>query len=151
MTVLPVVAEEEVAGTLLRWTRAPVHLHPDCSCGESDVLLCSTADAGGYWLPVGVRPPSMSREDFYEFFEVADPRFVFGTARCAAAFGVKWNELTVLMMRGQCALMTSLEDATMMLVAGIEPERLVELRRTCVWPADAVRALRLMRDHAGTG
>ncbi len=152
MTGLAIEAEQEIAGTLLRWVRVGAHMHPDCACpdvGEVDVLLVSTPEAGGYWLPHAVAWPGQSRADLLGEIDLGTV-FTRATSRCSAALGVEWEALSVLVIRGLFALLAALEPPTLAVLAGLKPERLVELRRTCPLPADVVRALRLMREAQGS-
>ncbi len=149
---LVIAAEQSVGMVLVRWVRAPRHLHPQCLCGDADVMVVSTADVG-LWVPAAVVPSGADRAEVLD--GMVGPEGELGAGLCAAAFGQPWERLTVLMLGGQLALLAALEEATLDVLSGLEPLGVLGMRRglrvDSEWAGapDVVRALRLMRDYAG--
>jgi hypothetical protein len=146
VTVLTVESEETLGSVLVRWVRAPLHLDDSCGCGDGTVMVAA-ADDTDLWCALAVLGPGETcqegRDRLMEGLE-----WERSTAQLAAAFGWPWAKLTVPAMRGQLVLGHALEDETLLMLVRVDPERLLDMRLTCTQPADMVRALRLMREHA---
>lgn len=139
--------EERLGAVLLRWVPAPTHLDVSCGCGAVDVLVVAD-ERSGLWMAAAVCETPEHREAVLSELSEDEASVDEATARCSAAFGVPWEELSVAVMRGQLVLMAALEPRTIDVLRELDPGRLVEMRLVNVKPAQVVRALRAMRDYA---
>lgn len=143
MTALRFVSHD-AGGLLVRSVRAPMHLDESCGCGEG--LAVVVALDPGWWLACAVAPLDEDVPALVAPLDGEDGHLAI--ARCSAAFGLPWAEVTVSKLRAQLVVVSTLKPAVLEMLAQLEPEAVVELRRGCPRPADVVRALSLMASYA---
>lgn len=144
--VLAVESEETLGGVLVRWVRAPIHMRDGCEHGETDLMLVGTL---GLWCPAALLTVGQPREEIVAELTVeVGADWEVQVSRYVAAFGCPWVEMSMAVARGLLLLVQALEERTLLVLHGLDPERVVELRRTCPRPAQVVRALRAMGEYA---
>lgn len=142
--------DEQVVGSArVRWVRAPRHMaDARCGCGDAFAVMMVSGGGAGLWWPAVVQGLADDRAEMVaEVFEHESDAAVLGAAKCSAAFGLEWETLTLRLVHAQVVLGDALEDETLDVLRGLDPEGLLELRKTCPEPAHVVRALRLMREY----
>jgi hypothetical protein len=145
--VLSVDSEEMVGEVLVRWVRVPEHLDESCRCGVGDLMFVSGCP--GLWVPaLGVGSDEDRDELLGRHREDLDG-WDLGAEKLCAAFGLPWEDMSLAAARGLMVLVRALEDETLALLAELDTERLLGMRRACGKPAQVLRALWLLRDHMG--